>query len=81
MSSNMYLPEARRNILEMLESAMSAWIVTMQEESFSAPWHEESLNLMLEATAVSVGKLLAKNPNGDALMRVFALNLLDTTKE
>ena len=76
-----YLPDARKNIVEMLEAAMKAWLVEMQEQSFSDPYEDESLHMMLEATATAIGDLLEKNPNRDALLRTFALDILDNTKE
>ena len=79
--SKFYLPEARKTIVEMLEAAMTSWLETMQKESFSEPDADESLNLMLEATAISLNKMLARNPNRAALLQTFALNILDQSEK
>lgn len=76
-----YLPEARKNIVEMLESAMTAWMEQVQKESFSDPDAEENLNMMLEATAISLNKLLVRAPNRAALLQTFALNILDQVEK
>jgi hypothetical protein len=72
-----YLPEARKAITEMLEAAMTAWLIEMQAQSFDDPFEDESLQMMLAATAEAVSKLLMRSPNHDALLHTFALNLLD----
>lgn len=76
-----YLPEARRAIVEMLENAMTAWVASMQEQSFGNPYDDESLNMMLDATATSLSKLLAKSPNRAALLQTYALNILDQVEK
>lgn len=76
-----YLPQARKNIVEMLDTAMTAWVIEMQEQSFSKPYDDESLDMMLEATATALGKLLEKSPNRDALLKTFALNIIDQVEK
>lgn len=72
-----YLPEARKNIVAMLDNAMTAFLKSVQKESFSDPYATENLELTLEATASAVRKLINGNPERAALLKTFALELLD----
>jgi hypothetical protein len=76
-----YLPEARKNIVEMIEAAMLSTMTEVQEASFSEPYADENLNLMLEAVTASFERLMKRSPNRAALLRTFALTLLDNTEK
>jgi hypothetical protein len=76
-----YLPNARRNIVEMLDNAMTATMIEVQEQSFREPYTDENLNLMLEALAAAAGKMVAKSPNRAALIQTFAYGLLDNVEK
>lgn len=76
-----YHPEARKQIVQMLEAALTAFYVSMQQESFDIPGDTVNLSLMLEASEGAVSKLVAKSKDSDALLRTHALGILDHVKE
>ena len=77
MTTPYFEPEARTAIVEMLTTGMHAWLVEMQEGSFSRPYEAESLEILLDATATATAKLLEGHADKDALLRTFALEVLD----
>ena len=75
------LPEARKNIVEMLDNAMTAALTEVQEMSFSDPYDDGNINLLLEAIAAATAKLVERSGNKDALLKTFAFSLLDTVEK
>lgn len=81
MASTKYLPEARRGILEMMDLATAAWLESMLQESFTDPDDDENIEIMLEAVASAVAKMMEQSQHKDALLRTFALNILDQVSD
>ena len=72
-------PEVRKQLLAMTETAVTAFLTSMQPNIFSDPESDESLSIMVESVAASLAALTRNNPNQSAILRTLALNILDHT--
>jgi len=70
-------PEVRKQVRHMMETGFTAFFTTMKAESFSEPDTAESISIMLEAIADSASNMVADHPDREALLKTFALDILD----
>lgn len=73
-------PEVRKQLSSMLESSITALLLSLRTEVFTDPDTDANLEILTEATAAALATLAKDSQNKDAILRTFALNILDQTK-
>lgn len=73
-------PEVRKQLSNMLESSITALLLSLRTEVFTDPNCDANLEILTEATAAALATLAKDSQNKDAILRTFALNILDQTK-
>lgn len=73
-------PEVRKQLSSMLESSITALLLSLRSEVFTDPDSDTNLEILTEATAAALATLAKDSQNKDSLLRTFALNILDQTK-
>lgn len=73
-------PEVRKKLSSMMESSITALLQSLRAEVFTTPESDTNLEILTEATAAALATLAKDSQNKDAILRTFALNILDQTK-
>jgi hypothetical protein len=74
-------PDVRRQSAQMLAAANTAYIQSMMKDFFGAGFSVADLEIMFESLAEASVRVTAHLPEQKALLKTFALEVLDKVEE